>query len=73
MWRIQKNKNLQGFGNLAGVLQIYFLFENIKNENKFEIKPAISQERIQNNKKTDLLEQLILANVKVIKNVVVRF
>ncbi len=73
MWRIQKNKNLQGFGNLAGVLQIYFLFENIKNENRFEIKAATNQERIQNNKKTDLLEQLILANVKVIKNVVVRF
>ena len=73
MWRIQKNKNLQGFGNLAGVLQIYFLFENIKNENRFEIKAATNQERIQNNKKADLLEQLILANVKVIKNVVVRF
>jgi hypothetical protein len=73
LWRIQKNKNLQGFGNLAGVLQIYFLFENIKNENRFEIKAATNQERIQNNKKTDLLEQLILANVKVIKNVVVRF
>jgi len=70
---MQKNKNLQGFRNLAGVLQIYFLFGNIKNENRFEIKAATSQERIQKNKKTDWLAQLILANVKVIKNVVVRF
>jgi hypothetical protein len=54
-------------------LKNLFLFENIKNENKFEIKAATSQERIQKNKKIDLLEQLILARVKVIKNVVVRF
>ena len=51
----------------------YFLFENINNENKFEIKPATSHERIQKNKKADLLVQLILASVKVIKNVVVKF
>ena len=51
----------------------YFLFENIKNENRFEISPATIQERIQKNKKLDLSAQFILARVKVIKKVVVRF
>jgi hypothetical protein len=47
--------------------------EKIKKENTFEIMPATSQERIQKNKKLDLSAQLMLAKVKVIKNVVVQF
>jgi hypothetical protein len=54
-------------------LWFYFLFENIKNENEFEIKPAINQERIQKNKKLERSAQLILAKVNVIKNVVMQF
>jgi hypothetical protein len=49
------------------------LFGNIKKENRFEIKPATSQERIQKNKKFDLSMQLMLANVKVMKKVVAQF
>lgn len=55
------------------VFEIYFLFENIKKENKFEIRLATIQERIQKNKKLDLSVQLIVASVKVIKKVVVKF
>lgn len=54
-------------------LWFYFLSEKIKNENTFEIRPATIQDRIQKNKKLDGSAQLIPANVKVIKKVVVKF
>ncbi|TEB45137.1 hypothetical protein D0809_08150 [Flavobacterium circumlabens] len=46
---------------------------NIKNENTFEIRPATSQDRIQKKKKLEESAQLMPANVKVIKKVVVQF
>ena len=54
-------------------LEFHFLFENIKKEKKFEIKLATTQERIQKNIKLVLSVQLMPANIKVIKNVVVKF
>lgn len=41
-------KELSGFESSLG---FYFLFEKMKNENRFEISPATSQERIQKNRK----------------------
>ncbi|KUJ61399.1 hypothetical protein AR687_13255 [Flavobacteriaceae bacterium CRH] len=65
---------MQDFESFNILKSLYILFfENIKNENKFEINAATIQDRIQKNKKTDLFGQLMLANIKVIKNVVVRF
>lgn len=43
------------------------------NEKKFEMAPATIHERIQKSRKFDLSEQLIQANVNVIKKVVVKF
>lgn len=57
---------------IEGFCEIYYLEENNK-ERKFEIRQATIQERIQKNRKLDGSEQLILANVNVIKKVVMQF
>jgi len=58
---------------LKAFLRLNVLPEKIKRENKFEIKPATSQERIQKKIKFDLSWQLMQASVNVIKNVVIKF
>lgn len=58
---------------MKAFLRLNVLPEKIKRENKFEIKPATSQERIQKKIKFDLSWQLMQASVNVIKNVVIKF
>lgn len=58
---------------MKAFLCLNVLSEKIKSENKFEIKPATIQERIQKKIKFDLSWQLMPASVDVMKNVVIKF
>ena len=65
--------NLKKAFRIVKAFSSYFLEVNITKEKKFEIIPATIQDRIQNEKKTDLSAQFIQARVKVIKKVVIKF